>query len=145
MSDETTSRLELVLRNIKTKEERDEFIKAHAESAMFFYEYLNDYVGNHGIVVNEMIKKSGVSKNYIYNILNGDTKHPGRDKVIAVCIAAGMDLKDLNKGLKLSGNNPLYPKNERDIHIANCINRRMTDVTAINLELEALGISIIDV
>ena len=145
MSDETTSRLDSILKNIKTKEEAEGFVKEHAEAPKFFYEYLNEYIAEHRIVVSEMIERSGISKNYIYNILNGVTKHPGRDKVIAVCIAAGMDLNELNRGLKISGNNGLYPKNERDIHIASCVNRGMMEVTVINLELEKIGVAILEV
>ena len=145
MSDETTSRLEQILKGVNSLDDAENFIKEHATHPRFFFEYLNGYIAKKKIVVSEMIERSGISRNYIYNIINGVTKQPGRDKIIAICIGAGMTVEELNRGLRIAGYNPLYPKNSRDIHIASCINRGIKDVTSINIDLEKVGVSIIDV
>lgn len=145
MKEETTGRLEDVLKNVSSRDEAEKFAESHGRDYGHFFEYLNDYIAETRGVVNDIVRRSGISRNYVYNILNGVTKNPGRDKIIAICIAAGMDLNHLNRGLKISGHNSLYPKNTRDIYIASCVNRGMNDVTKINLELEAQGQSILDV
>lgn len=140
MNDETTSRLEQALKSVKTDSQAKDFATNHSVGFKYFFEYINAYIADRQIVVSEMIARSGVSTNYIYNILNGVTKNPGRDKIIAICIAAGMNLDEVNRGLKISGHNHLYPKNERDVYIAACINRGEQNITNINIELERLGI-----
>ena len=145
MKDETTSRLEEIIKNLDSEGQAEEFAAQHAVPSQLFHEYLTLYIAEKQVVVSEMISRSGISKNYVYNIINGVTKSPGRDKIIAICIAAGMNLEELNRGLKISGNNSLYPKNKRDIFIAACVNRGLTDITQINLELEKLNIPIINV
>ena len=145
MKEETTSRLEKIMKTLKDESHAEGFSSEHALPSRAFNEYINDYIAEKDIIVSEMVQRSGISKNYVYNILNGITKSPGRDKIIAICIAAGMNLDELNRGLQLSGNNKLYPKNKRDIYIATCVNQGLTDVTKINLELEKSGIEIINV
>lgn len=140
MKEETTSRLDQILKSVDSHSDAKKFAEDHAVQPKFFYEYVNDYIAEHEIVVSEMVELSGISTNYIYGILNGRTKSPGRDKIIAICIAAGMTLDELNRGLEISGNNPLYPKNERDIHIAACVNKGERDVTRINIQLDEAGI-----
>ncbi len=143
MKEETTSRLEQAIQEIKTKAEAERFLNEHGVEERFFHEYLNSYIAEHDLVLGDVIERSGVSKNYVYNILNGDTKMPGRDKVIALSIAAGMNLTEVNRTLKIAGHNSLYPKNPRDIYIASCINRGLCDITKINLELEEEGLPLI--
>lgn len=145
MKDETTTRLENILQSVDNLDDAETFAEEHGKHYGFFYEYLNEYIANHNVEIPQLIIKSGVSKNYIYNILNGDTKNPGRDKVIATCIGAGMNLTELNRALKIAGHNSLYPKNERDIFIAALVNQGIGDVTRVNIELHAKGIKILDV
>lgn len=144
MKDETTSRLEEILNNVDSEEKAKKFAEEHGIERRFF-EYINDYIATHKKIAGSIIEKCGISKNYIYNILNGKTKNPGRDKILAICIASGMTIDEVNRGLKIAGHNPLYPKNERDIHISSCINKGIDDVTQINLMLSDRGIEILDV
>lgn len=145
MKEETTGRLESLLKEVDSLEKAKDFAEKHGKEPQFFYGYINEYIGQHKLDLGEVISKSGISKNYIYNILNGKTKLPGRDKIIALCIAAGMTVEEVNRGLKIAGHNGLYPKNKRDILISALINQGMTDVTSINLKLEKEGEAIIEV
>ena len=143
--EETTSRLEALLKSVSAKEDALGFAEAHSAGTRLFYEYMNAFIASKGLVVNEVISRSGISRNYVYNILNGNTKNPGRDKVMALCIAAGMNIDEVNRGLKIAGHNSLYPKNPRDIQIASLINRGETSVLKINLELHELGLPEIEI
>ena len=70
----------------------------------------------------ELIQKSGLERSYYYQVMKG-TRSPGRDKVLRLCIAAGLSLRETTRALELSGNAPLYPKNRRDIIITVAINQ----------------------
>ena len=51
------------------------------------------------------------------------SRSPSRDKVLRLCIAAGLDLRETTRALELSGNATLYPKNRRDIILTVAINQ----------------------
>lgn len=145
MKDETTNRLAGILKEVESKEAALEFSKNHSMDYGKLHNYINDYIVKSGVDIGVMIEKSGISTNYVYNILNGRTKKPGRDKVLALCIGVGMNLDEINRGLQIAGHNRLYPKNPRDIYISYCINKGLKDVTLINLELEEHGLGLIEV
>lgn len=139
MKEETTSRLVGILENINNKNDGKKFIKEHSKKnletfAVFFNKCLNEKK----LVLADVVKKSGISTNYVYQIINGK-KNPSRDKLIALCIAASMSFKETNRGLVLGGYAPLYPKNKRDIHIGICINTGMKSVLEVNICLEENG------
>ena len=66
--------------------------------------------------------------------MNG-SKRPGRDKILALCIAAGLDLKETKRALESAGEAPLYSRNKRDAIILYAINNRL-DIIGLNDLLE---------
>lgn len=139
----TTARLENILKKTKTPKEKELFIRENTTNVYScFADYYNDYIIKNQMETAELIKKSNINSNYFYNIVNGDRK-PGRDKVLALCIGAGMSYSQTNRALKLAGANELYPKNERDVRIAIFINNGKREVIALNLELEEAGLEIL--
>ena len=145
MSEESTRNLEGTLASVGRGVDSEEFVNEHESKYRFFYEYLRDYVVENGLDVTDVITKSRISKNYVYQITNGVKKKPTRDKVIALSIAAGMDVVHVNRALRIGGCNALYPKNKRDIYIAECINLGKTDITDVNIILHTKGVEILDV
>lgn len=134
----TTKRLEDILKNVKTEEAAKEFISNNLKAGSGyrnFAEYFNEYIVYKNLKFSEVMAKSGISRNYFYNILNGD-RNPGRDKIIALCIGAGMNYDETNRALKIAGMGTLYPKNERDARIGIAINNRISSVVELNLILE---------
>ena len=139
-SQETTSRLENILNNIKDEAEAKRYIdKYTAGSCDSFARYFNEYIGEHGIALPEIIERSGISGNYVYNIVNG-VRNPGRDKIIALCIGAGMNVSECNRALKIAKEGVLYPKNERDARIIIAVNNGITKVMDINIILDNEGL-----
>lgn len=140
----TTKRLEDMLKNVKGERDAAEFIAKNLNDGYeTFAEYFNDYIAYKRLKLPDIMAKSGVSRNYFYNILNGD-RNPGRDKIIALCIGAGMNYDETNRALKIAGTGILYPKNERDIRIGIAINNRVASVLELNLVLEREGLRIIE-
>ena len=83
----------------------------------------------------KLIEKSGYSKSniinkadfcycYFYDIING-RKLPTKDKVVRLCLAMKVSLKDTQEALRISDRSPLYPKNRRDSILIYAINHKM--------------------
>lgn len=146
MEKDTTRTLSKALEKIQKSDEADRFIEKHGQTDFaYFYEYLNWIIAQKGLSTAEVITRSGINKNYVYNILNGDKKKPGRDKILALCIGAQMSYSQTQQGLEIGNVAPLYPKDERDVRIAVAINSGVCDVTKINLILDEYGLTPIDV
>ena len=62
----------------------------------------------------ELVKRSGIERTYCYQILNGRKKRPGRDKIIRLCLSAGLNIEETNHALCLCGEAVLFPKIRRD-------------------------------
>lgn len=90
-----------------------------------FTEYIELHRQAIGISVAQLIADAYIQRNYGYQILNG-TKKPGRNKVIALCLALKLSLEDTQRALTLAKEGILYPKNTRDSIIIFCINKKMS-------------------
>lgn len=132
----TTDRLDKMLQKVGSNKETEQYVKEYTSGQYeTFADYYNEYISSHELEISELISRSNISKNYIYNIING-RRNPGRDKVIALCIGAGMNVREINRGLKIAGLGVLYAKNERDARIVVAVNRGIRNVIDINLILE---------
>lgn len=78
-----------------------------------FSDYLCAYIQERNISESELIKNSLIQRTYAYQILNG-TKNPGRDKVLALCLAAHMNYDESQRALTLAGLGKLYPRRKKD-------------------------------
>lgn len=138
---------ELELSDLKSQNDTEEFIRNHCiqPEKISFHIYFNQKVREKGIELNQVIKSSMINRNYIYNITNGRKLRPGRDKILALCIGAHMDIDEINRGLEISDHCPLCPCRERDVRIASMVNNNKFDVLTINLELESKGLEPLDI
>ena len=128
---EKTSRLEDALTNVRTSQQREQFLKQYTEDGYDrFADYLNEYMAEHDIDLAELLCRSNISRNYVYNIINGD-RNPGREKIIALCIGAGMNCSEINRALKIAQEGILYAKDERDARIMIAVNQGNATVTEI--------------
>lgn len=144
MEQETTRSLSRKLQAIKDEKEAEQFVKAHSD-LISIHSFLNELLADKNITVPELIERSGISRNYIYNILGGERTNPSRDKVIAICIGLGASFSQINRALELVKHSALYPKDERDARIAIAVNQGVKSVTEINLMLEKNGLKPLDV
>lgn len=144
MNPDTTRSLSRKLQSIQDSNEAESFIKENTANTTL-HSFLNELLAANEVTVSELIERSGVSKNYIYNILSGARSNPSRDKVIAICIGLGATFSQTNKALELVKHSALYPRDERDARIAIAINQGLIKVTDINLSLEQQGLLPLDV
>ena len=88
-------------------------------------EFFDSYLATHPeLTLAKIIKEAGIDRNYGYQIVNGQRKTIGRDKIIALCFCAGMTLEDTNRALRFSNNEELYIKNNRDAAIIFALNMK---------------------
>lgn len=74
-------------------------------------------------------------------IINGNKKNPGRNKVLCLCIGAKMNIHETNMALELTNNAALYPQNTKDAIIIKHINKENWSVSDINSELHEYGVT----
>ena len=106
MERDTTRSLSRVLEEIRDCKEADRFIDEHAARDSFTA-YINEKLADKGRTPAEVRDASGISKNYFYNILNGDRKNPSRDRIIAIAVGLGLDYGETQRALELAGKAPL--------------------------------------
>ncbi len=139
MKDSTTTNLAKILEKIDSSREMEEYLEipAVADSFQTFPDYFRSLEPVRGMDTSELIQSSGLERSYYYQVMKG-TRSPGRDKVLRLCLAAGLDLKETTRALELSGNAVLYPRSRRDIILTVAINQKAGVIDA-NLLLNKYG------
>lgn len=107
-------------------------------------ELLSAHIEATGQKKKDVIARSCISEQYGYQLLNGSKKTTDRDKLLGLCIAAGLSIKQTDRVLKMSGFSPLYSKIDRDAVIMICINKRMNNILQVNDVLEDHSLPIIN-
>lgn len=90
-----------------------------------FSSYIKAILAQKGMSIADMQKKSGIDRTYIYQIMDG-SKRPGRDKIIAIAIASGMNLPECQRALEIAQEGILYAKSRRDSIVIYAINKKMS-------------------
>ena len=117
------------------EKEKDNLIK------MELHEYIQNILNSKGISNGQLIKNSGLDRNYTYQILSGDKK-PSRDKVLAICFALKLSFEEIQNLLKATGYPILYARIKRDSIIIFALQHNIT-LTDTNELLFDLGHSLI--
>ncbi len=103
----------------------DEPFSIQHSSAELFSNYLKELIFEAGISTHELIVKSTLGKSHVYLVLSGE-RNPGRDVIIILALALGLDLPKTQKLLKLGQKSSLYPKVRRDAAIICCIEQKLS-------------------
>lgn len=140
MEESTTGNLANILSNIDSAKEMEEYLELPevVNSWQSFPEYFQSLDGVKEMDSRNLIRSSGLERSYYYQVMKG-TRRPGRDKVLRLCLAAGLNLKETTRALELSGNAVLYPRRRRDIILTVAVNQ-MADVDDTNLLLFKYGV-----
>ena len=139
MDKRTTNELHQILKKITNGQELENYINNELppQDSMTFHAYYNSYLEQCHLEKAKVIQVSGISRTYAYQILQGE-KNPSRDKILALALAAGMDLKNINQCLKLAGMNELYEKVRKDAIILFSLNKKLS-ILEINELLYEMG------
>lgn len=126
MKEKHTKELLNILKDTSNKSE----LKSILENESFdfsnktFAQYFMELTINNTETRAILVKESQIERTYCYQILNG-TKQPGRDKVIALCLAANVGEKETQRCLFLSSHAQLHPRSRRDAIIIYAINNNL--------------------
>ena len=116
MDESTTRQLSDILSRIDSTRGMDQYMEIPkvAESCQSFRQYFHSLPAVQNMDSGDLIQKSGLERSYC----------PGRDKVLRLCLGAGLTLRQTTRALELSGNAVLYPRNRRDIILTVAINQK---------------------
>ena len=90
----------------------------------------------------QIINNSNIQKNYAYQIFDG-SKKPSRDKVLCLCFAIGLHMKEANTLLTLAGHSILYPRIKRDSIISFGLEKKASLID-INITLHEMDEAILE-
>ena len=79
-------------------------------------EYLNDMLIKYDMEKSDVVRRSGLSGTYAYQIFDGK-KSAGRDKLIQLAFGFPLNLEDTQKLLRFGGYNELYVKKKREAFV----------------------------
>ena len=102
-----------------------------------FSAYIKDYLKHNSISLATLQKRSFIERSYFYQIVRG-SKHPGRDKVVSIALAAGMSLQETQTALQKAGGWSLCCVEPRDCALIYAINRSLS-IAETNSLLEHYG------
>ena len=78
-----TGKLEDIICSIRSEKDAENYIRKYTQKEVSsFSEYFNEYISTKDLKISQIIQKSNISRNYIYNIINGN-RTPGREKILA--------------------------------------------------------------
>ncbi len=135
----TTGQLADILSEIDSTKEMEQYLETPKVTDSFhsFPGFFRSLPAYGAMDSGDLILQSGLERSYFYQVMKG-TRSPGRDKVLRLCLAAGLSLKETTRALELSGNAVLYPRNRRDIILTVAINQK-AGVIDTNLLLTQYG------
>ena len=118
INNKMTPRLEHLIQNMNTFEEfeaafSDEFLADDDRIG----NYLDHLVWQYKKDMSTLSKEAGLDRSYVGNIVRGKKNNPGRDALIAICLAMGTTLEEVQYLLKYAGHAPLYVRRKRDVVI----------------------------
>lgn len=140
MSHFTTDELLKLLRTSRSETALKKYTSMLENQPPFhsFSEYLNAYLKEHKLSESKVIKDSLIQRTYAYQILNG-SKNPGRNKVLSLCIAAGMNYEETQHALLLSNLGKLYPRRKEDSIIIFALEQKLNVMQTNELLYEECG------
>ena len=144
MEQTTTDRLGEILRSAGTKQELEEYLAREDARQPYgtFIDYFRSLPETRSLTAQDLYKAAGIERSYCYHIWDGKKK-PGRDKIIRLCLAAGLDCRQVKRALECGGQPTLYPRNTRDAVLIHCVETRAgvnrADALLDELGLEPLG------
>lgn len=101
-------------------------------------EYLKKLMAEKHLERAEVIERSGLNREYAYHIFSGERKNPSRPKLLALAVAMGLNLDEVQYLLRYAQQGVLYPRNAWDAVVISAIEQKLS-VMQTNELLYSLG------
>ena len=102
------------------------------------HEYLTNLLTEKNLLKRDVVRESGLNREYVYHLFAGTREKPSRQKVLAIGVAMGLNLEEMQYLLKYAKLNILYPRNQWDSVIISAIEQHL-NVMETNDLLHQLG------
>ena len=128
-----------VLTHLTEQSELNEYLEdLEKPAADSFLDYYNSFPQVQAMSKAALLQKSGLNRTTFYHIMNGN-RQPGRDHIIALCLAAGLTVAETQRALEVTEHGILYSRNRRDAILIFCMNRGITSHMDVNELLDQFG------
>lgn len=144
MKDLDTGELLEILNQVNKTTKLQEFTTESLDDpeSLSLPDYLENRLDFYGLEKSTIIKDSNLSRTYAYQIFSG-IRQPGRDRLLSICLAMGLNLKEIQRALCIAQLGNLYPKRRRDAVLIFAINKKMSVLQTNDLLFE-LGDKVLD-
>ncbi len=139
--DKDTDDLMNTLRSTSLSEVKDYFGQHFQEGEPSFAGYIDLLLTQKGIKRQDVLIKADLPQKYGYKLLSGESHTTNRDKILRICFAMEMTLKEAQRTLKLYGMNELYPKARRDVVLIVALGQKVYDIDRVNELLKQEGMA----
>lgn len=134
-----TPTLEYLVEEISTFEEfeerfTDEFLREDARVGNYLEQLLWKYDKDAATVS----QTAGLNRSYVGNLVRGKKNNPGRDALLAICLAMGTTAEEAQHLLRYAGHAPLYVRRKRDVIIWFGFMKKKS-IYAVDHDLDARG------
>ena len=102
------------------------------------HEYLTKLLAEKNLSKPDVIAASQLNREYAYHIFSGTRKNPSRPKILALAVAMGLNLDEVQYLLRYSKQGLLYPRNPWDSTIIFAVEQKLS-VMQTNELLHQLG------
>ena len=136
MEQDSTSNLMKILQNSSEKDV-DQYCEQYIDDKSYasFTAYMDDLIAQKHFKRQDILARADIPQKYGYKLLTGERHTTDRDKILRICIAMKLSLKETQRALSLYGMQPLYPKNKRDVIFIIAFNKATDSVADINQRL----------
>ena len=109
---------EFLQSELKQAKSLEQFIQENEQNlkAKSIPEYLNDMLIKYDMEKSDIVRRSGLSGTYAYQIFDGK-KSAGRDKLIQLAFGFPLSLEETQRLLRFGGHNELYVKKKREAFV----------------------------
>lgn len=127
INDKTTKELEHILEHTDSVRQLSDVVdkSANMQENISFADYFLSLKSVQSVGNAEIVRRSGINRNYAYQILNGTRPNPSQDKVIRLSLAGELNLDETQRALKIANAPVLYPRIRRDSILIFCINKSL--------------------
>jgi len=129
---------------LKSKKDIDAYLVENKDDLQHktFPEIMSDWLAKKQMSRSDLLKKTNIYVRYGYEILDG-TKSPSRDKILQLCLALELDVKEADHVLYAAGCESLYARDVRDSIIMFALDNHLT-LMQCNDELYAHNLETLD-
>lgn len=133
----TTGELLKVLTQLDTTADLKNYTDTHISSddTQTLPEYLESLLLSKNFKKSDVIREADIQRNYGYQVFSG-LRTAGRNKLLALCLAMKLTVKEAQHVLKLANEGTLYSKNRRDAILIFALQKNLSVMAANDLLYE---------